>query len=107
MKTIQEKIAIMQAFANGKKIESKATRTSRGFAAPCCSSWVDSPNPEFNWGYHDYRVKKEPVENRVLVDKNGKAVTCCAVDPAIINKWDMCFPKSAPHRIHTFLVDPI
>lgn len=51
MKTIQEKIAIMQAFAEGKTIQCKYI-----------DNWVDIPHPRWNWDYFDYRVKERKFE---------------------------------------------
>lgn len=50
MKTIQEQIAIMQAFADGKKIEYSEDGTD----------WRDVQNPAWNWERYYYRVKEEP-----------------------------------------------
>lgn len=52
MKTIQEQIAVMQAYAEGKQIESKSR--NNGY-------WVDvESEPNWNWHCFDYRVKEEP-----------------------------------------------
>lgn len=51
MKTIQEKIAVMQAFADGKEIEIYDEYTSK---------WISASGPNFNWTGCDYRVKEEP-----------------------------------------------
>lgn len=53
MKTIQEMIAVMQAYADGKEIE----------LAPNCYTnkiWKDTSNPAWDWNQFDYRVKEEP-----------------------------------------------
>ena len=50
MKTLQEKIAVMQAAAEGKQIQSMI---------PDCSNWVDTNNPSWDWSTFDYRVKPE------------------------------------------------
>lgn len=55
MKTLKEKIEVMQAALDGKEIESK---------------WLQKGNPEwksedmlvFNWVCFDYRIKPEPLE---------------------------------------------
>jgi hypothetical protein len=54
MKTLQEKIAVMQAFADGKKIE---------LCDSGVSNWRESinANPSWNWYQYDYRVKHDPV----------------------------------------------
>jgi hypothetical protein len=52
MKTLQEKIAVMQAFADGKKIE---------ICDSGVSNWRGSINPTWNWDLCNYRVKHDPV----------------------------------------------
>lgn len=53
MKTIEEKISVMQAFAEGKEIE----RIIKSIGGLC---WVLDPTPSWNWYSFDYRVKEEP-----------------------------------------------
>ena len=55
MKTLQEKIAVMQAALEGKQIEVRPLRDT-------IIGWMDQPNPEFNWGVYDYRVKPPPAK---------------------------------------------
>ena len=53
MKTVQEKIAIMQAFVDGKKIQ---------FYSHIKEKWVtwDHHNdPSFDWGTCDYRIAED------------------------------------------------
>jgi hypothetical protein len=52
VKTTAEKIAVMQAFEDGKEIQ------FRNNSRP--DSWIDCPNPAWNWEMTDYRVKPEP-----------------------------------------------
>jgi len=47
--TLKEKISIMQAFEDGKEIE---TEFSTG--------WLPAYEPCWNWNEHNYRVKPEP-----------------------------------------------
>jgi hypothetical protein len=54
MSTIQEKIAVMQAFAEGKEIEVQ----NRGGAL---RNWRACEKPAWNWPICNYRVKKEPM----------------------------------------------
>lgn len=52
MKTTEEKIAVMQAYVDGKKIQ----RTK----LTIYQDWEDHPAPKWNWYYYDYRIKPEP-----------------------------------------------
>lgn len=51
MKNTQEKIAIMQAFIEGKKIEACAVGTD---------NWVPAGAPIWDWLSRDYRIKNTP-----------------------------------------------
>lgn len=51
MSTLQEKIAVMQAFEQGKTIEFRSWSLD--------SAWQGNPNPLWNWDRYIYRVKKE------------------------------------------------
>ena len=46
---IREAAKVMEAYANGKKIQYKEI-----------SEWLDTPLPLFNWAKYKYRVKPEP-----------------------------------------------
>lgn len=48
---IKEQIAVMQAFAEGKEIESKYT---------AANDWKPNSAPSWNWRDFDYRIKPEP-----------------------------------------------
>ena len=48
MKTIQEKIAVMQAFIEGKKIQLRHFNDSK---------YYDCTKPGWNWDSYDYRIK--------------------------------------------------
>lgn len=52
MKTIGEKIAIMTAYKEGKKIEARSSNYN--------GSWAEVGHPAWNWEDCDYRVKEEP-----------------------------------------------
>lgn len=51
MKTTQEKIAIMQAYEDGKKIE---------ICGKTEKVWHNAILPDWNWAVCDYRIKQEP-----------------------------------------------
>lgn len=64
MKTIQEKIAVMQAFADGKKIETKSFERNY---------WADTIIPVWNWHCFDYRVKpSEPRTWEEFCEQNNE-----------------------------------
>lgn len=53
-KTVKEMIEVMQAYADGKKIEF-------GSDNPIASTkWKEAVNPTWDWDNFDYRVKPEP-----------------------------------------------
>lgn len=51
MKTIEEKIAVMQAFADGKEIENCPLELS--------GHWLNCSQPLWDWKSYDHRVKEE------------------------------------------------
>lgn len=53
MKTIDEMIAVMQAYIDGAKIE----KIGRCYPQ---SDYEEDEEPNWNWGIYDYRVKPEP-----------------------------------------------
>ena len=50
MKTIQEKIEIMQAYERGDQIQVKGSSIE----------WIDIVSPKWDWINYDYRVKPKP-----------------------------------------------
>lgn len=52
MKTVQEKIAVMQAFADGKPIECRAASLRDG-------NWTLTERPAWDWRDVDYRIKED------------------------------------------------
>lgn len=63
MKTLKEKIEVMQAASDGKEIQ-----------ILICDEWDDWDNdtpPDFNWGANDYRIKPEPMEFWVAIFPDG------------------------------------
>ena len=51
MKTTVEKIAVMQAYVDGKEIECRSDD---------CPAWDKTASPLWNWYKTDYRIKPEP-----------------------------------------------
>ena len=58
MKTIREKIEIMEAYNNKEKIEVRHRDTS---------TWSDATLPCWNWDMYDYRIKEE--KKTVIIEK--------------------------------------
>lgn len=65
----KEKIEVMQAYLDGKKIELKGEK--------CVDGWSVWSSGELNWNWEDneYRIKKELVERWGTTDKRGKFYT--------------------------------
>lgn len=61
MKTTAEKIAVMQAHEDGKKVQMLLA-----------GGWSTIDGPVWNWEARDYRIKPEPREFRVGLDENGR-----------------------------------
>lgn len=62
MKTTEEMIAVMQAYADGKEIELlNSTGKWRTVSAPSWN-WEEANKPMWNWVDFDYRIKKQPKE---------------------------------------------
>lgn len=51
-----EKIAVMQAYVDGKRIEVSLKRNDNW------RDWVTDEEPSWNWGVYEYRIKPEPKE---------------------------------------------
>jgi len=70
MKTLPEKIAVMQAAERGEKVQFLSH----------CGAWIDCDYPEWDWKTHDYRVADKPAPVIVapdgfeLVDANSKEI---------------------------------
>ena len=50
---IKEAAKVMEAYANGKKIQCNDNHLGNG-------EWVTTDNPSFNWDKYAYRIKPEP-----------------------------------------------
>ena len=56
--TTAGKIAVMQASAEGKAIQSKRSNSN--------DEWVDNPIPYWYWGSYDYRIAPEPPKKKLV-----------------------------------------
>lgn len=63
MKTLAEKIEVMQHCLNGSQIEMRSY---------CETGWEDMRNPIFNWSQFDYRVKPTPKKKIEMYQYLGK-----------------------------------
>ena len=105
MKTLEEKIEVMQAFLDGKEVE-----IYNDVEDPC--SWESISNPEFNWEYNDYRIKLEnkqvpfnisDYESRLgkkmrhVKQKFTGILTCVEVDKLTIGNKEFLIQFATPH----------
>lgn len=59
MKTIREKIEVMEAFERGERIE---------FTQEPIISWASAPGPNWDWSRFDYRIK--PAKKMRLIEQH-------------------------------------
>lgn len=73
MKTLAEKIAVMQAAERGEKIESK-------YIALQCpeAAWCPNSKPVWDWINFDYRVAKQKKTYWIYVSKHTYPVRWCS-----------------------------
>lgn len=64
MSTTKEKIAVMQAFEDGKEVELEGS-----------IQWLPANNPNWNWAETNYRVKPEPMVLYVNIYDDGERHT--------------------------------
>lgn len=64
MKTLKQKIEVMQAFEDGQEIERKIRPTGE--------KWLEVGLPSWNWSDNDYRIKPKPLEFWVNVKDDGR-----------------------------------
>jgi hypothetical protein len=57
-------IKIMQAYVDGKTIETRVRR----------DKWFENSSPGWNWEEAQYRIKPEPMEIEVWVNPDGSVV---------------------------------
>ena len=78
MKSLKEKIEVMQAALDGKEIES--------FTSPSIG-WITLKNPEFdNWAFIDYRIKQEPMTGYVTVYNESPSLMFKTLEQAENNR---------------------
>jgi len=80
MKTIQEQIEVMQHFANGGKIETKAFHNS---------DWIGVDFPKWDWSIQDYRIKeqKETITIEKWVLKHNEDLTIIEGTNIRLSTW--------------------
>ena len=72
-------IEVMQAYVDGKEIESQATHV-------CNPEWATDKDPSWNCAFYLYRVKKEPrvfhcvqyLDSSILVQPNERHARACS-----------------------------
>ena len=69
VKNTRQMMEVMQAYLDGKKIEFANVNYNRSD-----NGWYEVASPSWNWEQYDYRVKQEPREFSVVLDRDGKAI---------------------------------
>ena len=78
MKTLPEKIEVMKAFDEGKKVQFKEG-----------DKWIDAVSVGWNWVASDFRIKQEPMEFWVNIYKGSNAISIYETEDAAANKaWE-------------------
>ena len=77
IKSVQDKINVMQAFIEGKEIE---------FRHISLYDWTDSKNPLWQWGIYEYRVKQKNYRPFETIDE--------VFDAMKLHGGILCFDKS-------------
>ena len=82
IKSVQDKINVMQAFIEGKEIE---------FRHISLYDWTDSKNPLWQWGIYEYRVKQKNYRPFETIDEVFEAMK--------LHGGILCYDKSTsnPH----------
>ena len=75
---LKEKIAVMQAFADGKKIE--IAHSNRSAAV-----WHASINPGWDWACYTYRIKVEPRKVFGREEIGSNELTDATLEEAVID----------------------
>lgn len=68
MSTLEEKIKVMQHFANGGKVEFKEIDFP--------NNWRTTSMPAWNFALFEYRIKKEPRVVYVVFNRHGTYILC-------------------------------
>ncbi len=94
----KEKIAVMQAFVDGEKIERRPH-----YCALQVHDWyaVNQDDLVWDWKNSDYRIAVKPVECWVVVDKEHTAISACptaAYAAKLVLSFDEGVPSAAPYR---------
>lgn len=82
IKSVQDKINVMQAFIEGKEIE---------YRHICLNNWADNKSPLWQWGRYEYRVKQKNYRPFETIDEVFEAMK--------LHGGILCFDKSTrnPH----------
>ena len=65
MRSLEEQIEVMSAFASGKQVEATSLVGT--------DVWRIEESPSWNWSKKDYRIKKQPVKVEIMY-KGGELV---------------------------------
>lgn len=88
---LAEKIEVMNHFLKGGKVQSRHVASDK---------WENDANPEWHWGYYEYRKAPPPPEYRIVIAGDGRYI-CIEKDNNDGCGW-RSFPWLADHtKIHS------
>lgn len=92
MSTLTEKINVMQAYGEGKKIEAMHLRGGEWRAVDC---------PTWDWYNYDYRIKVEILELHAVYNLRGERVMVS--DPQYVTSWLRGSPSRKGFTVKKFI----
>jgi len=99
--TTREKIAVMQAFEDGKKIEIRVIHSD---------NWIFCECPGWNWEYFNYRVKPEPAKPKYreieIITEMGLTDKIRTAGWRYLNAWP-CRPNFVGFRMEDGSISPV
>jgi len=81
-KETKDKIAIMQAYIAGSKIQSRVQRIDSE------REYIDNPDPKWGWTQIDYRIKPDPIKYRNYLIKD------------LINQYKFCVISDQEQEVY-------
>lgn len=94
--TTKEKITVMQAFEDGRTIQSRPVRSF---------VWCDDFNPAWSWATFDYRIKPEPEVVYILYNLNGDRIATRSTEESAVAAVEVGWCGSCSYKKFIEVVD--